>query len=161
MCDRAIHKRRGEERIREEHVREEDVNNVLASSDRTAFDVAADDWQEMDNQRLKDGMVAALRDWGTALDLCLYEDLAQHLCGQSANNETGIHVQLGTRCLGVQAMRLIAPRVALRITALPTKEHAQCTTHLRKLLEHTTLDAIQWINVTNPLVQFITVRKGK
>jgi hypothetical protein len=39
-------------------------------------------------------------------------------------------------------------------------EHAFVNESLRRLLDHTGLHAVQWINIAQLLVQFRTIRKG-
>jgi GxxExxY protein len=137
------------------------VNNVLSVAARTSFALSDDGWEEIETQRFKDGMTAVLRDWGVGLDTGLYEEAALYLCGQAPDAETEVGIRLGARSLGVQRMRLSAPRVALRVTALPSQRHAEYRESLVRLLDHADLDAIQWVNVTQPLVQFGTVQKGR
>jgi GxxExxY protein len=147
--------------LRPERVEHEFINNTLTDSDRTSFQVADDDWQEIDTTRFREGLIAAIRDWGTGLDLGLYEEAALYLCGQPPDREAEAEIRMGSRCLGVQNVRLVAPNVAIRITALPSDRHANYQTHLSQFLEHTNLHAIQWVNITRPLVQFKTIRKRK
>jgi len=69
-------------------------------------------------------------------------------------------IRLNGRCLGPQRMPLAAPGVALRITALPPKQHARYRADLQQFLDHTDLRVVQWINITRPIVEFTTVRKA-
>ncbi len=146
--------------LRPEQVEHTFVNNVLPVAARMSFAAAGDGWQEIETKRFKERMTAVLRDWGVGLDLGLYEEAASHLCGQAPDAESEIEIHLGARRLGVQRMRLAAPGVALRITALPPRRHAEYRASLLRLLDHADLTAIQWVNVTQPVVQFRTVRKG-
>lgn len=52
---------------------------------------------------------------------------------------------------------LIAPDVAFRLTAFTERLDA-FETHARRLLQHTTLKAIQWVNITTHEVTFTTLR---
>ena len=142
--------------LRPERVEHEFVNNTLTLADRTSFVPADEGWQEIESTRLKERMISMLHDWGTGLDLGLYEETASRLCGQPPD-ETDVEIRLGSRSLGVQRMRLAAPGVAIRITALPAQRYSDYQTHLCRLLEHADLRAVQWINVTRTLVQFRTV----
>ena len=102
--------------LRPERVEHKFVNNVLTRAERTDFTVTDGDWEEIEGVRLKDRMIALLRDWGTGLDLGLYEEAAAHLCGQPPDVESDVEVRLGNRSLGVQRMRLASPDVAIRIS---------------------------------------------
>lgn len=146
--------------LRPERVEHKFVNNVLTRAERTDFTVTGGDWEEIEGVRLKDRMIALLRDWGTGLDLGLYEQAAAHLCGQPPDVESDVAVRLGNRSLGVQRMRLATPDVAIRISALPQKRCAAYLADLQSFLDHTDLRAIRWINIVRPVVHFTTVRKG-
>jgi restriction endonuclease len=59
---------------------------------------------------------------------------------------------------GRQKFRLVAPSVAFKITAL-TDDPRLFESHARRLLEHTSLKVIQWINGAKDEVSFQTIRK--
>jgi hypothetical protein len=69
-----------------------------------------------------------------------------------------IEVVSGGKVLGPQTFRLVAPGIAFKVTALPEDSNL-FEIHARKLLEHTRLDAIQWINVARKEVSFRTIRR--
>ncbi len=147
--------------VRPERVKHEFVNNTLTRADRTSFDVDSGGFQETGTRRFRELMIAVLRDWGTGLNLGLYEEVAAHLCGQSPDAETKVGIRLDGHSLGEQRIRIAAPAVALRITALPGERGAEYQDHLSRLLDHTKLKAVQWINVTRALVEFKTIWKRK
>jgi GxxExxY protein len=143
--------------LRPERVDHEFVNNVMSRPVRTSVEVVDDGWEELETRRLKDGIIAVLRDWGIGLDMRLYEEVAAHLCGQAPDAETDVGIHLGNRLLGTQRMRLATPEVAIRISALPQRRYAAYRTDLHTLLDHADLRAIQWINITQPEVRFETI----
>jgi GxxExxY protein len=147
--------------LRPGRVDHEFINNVLTRAERSEFTAIGDDWEEIEGARLKDRMVGLLRDWGTGLDLGLYEEAAAYLCGQPADAENDVEIRLGDQLLGVQRMRLTVPDVGLKVTAMSTEGQAEFQSHLERLLAHTELRAIQWINVARPVIRFKTIRKGK
>jgi hypothetical protein len=55
----------------------------------------------------------------------------------------------------LQSFRLVAPDVALKITALSFPEPFEI--HARRLIEHTNLKVIQWINITRKELSFRTI----
>ena len=142
--------------LRSERVSHEFVNNVLAREDRTAFEVFDENWIDSGGV-LKERMVTAFRDWGSALDLGLYEEAATHFCGRNAEPLTEIEIHAHDRRLGVQKIRLADPSTALKITALDADSQPEFESHARRFLAHTSLRAIQWINITRPVVQFKTL----
>lgn len=147
--------------LRPERVEHRFVNNVLSVAARTSFTVIGEAWHEIETTRLKEPVTAVLRDWGVGLDVGLYEEVAAHLCGQPVDLEAEIAVHFGDHSLGVQRMRLAAPGIAIRISALPADRLPAFEADLCRLLDHTDLVAIQWINVTQSIVQFKTVGKRR
>lgn len=141
-----------------ERVQHEFVNNMSRLAERTGFAVDDHRWEEIDGQRLKEWIVALLRDWGVSLDLALYEEAVSHFCGRCDHPYRDIEILSGSRSLGVQHVQLAAPDIAVRITAWPAEDGDVFEAHLRRFLEHTRLRALQWINVTPRLVQFTTLR---
>ena len=144
--------------LRPERVSHEFVNNVLARRDRTAFEVLDEHWIDSEGGHLKERMLTALCDWGTSLDLGLYEEAATHFCGRSAEPLTEIEIRAQDRRLGVQKIRLADPSTALKITALDAANLSDFECHAHRFLAHTSLRAIQWINITRPVVQFKTLQ---
>ncbi len=144
--------------FRPERVSHEFVNNVLAREDRAAFQVRDESWITDEAAGLKERMVAALRDWGTVLDISLYEEAATHFCGRNAEPLADIEVRAGDRLLGSQKVRLAGPATALKVTALGEDALGDFECHARRFLAHTTLRSIQWVNVARAAVQFKTLQ---
>ena len=143
--------------FRPDRVQHEFVNNPWSLAQRTTFSVDDQRWQEVGTHCLKDRMVALLHDWGTMLDLTLYEEIVSHFCGHLDEPFGEIEIQSSSRSLGKQQVRLIAPDVALRITAFPPPSIPSFITHLHRFCTHTTLRAIQWLNITPQQVTFTTL----
>ncbi len=146
--------------LRRARVEHEFVNNVLTRAERADFTAIGDGWEEIEGPRFKDRMVELPRDWGTGLDLGLYEEAAACLCGQPPDVESNVEIRLVNRSLGVQRMRLSAPDVGLKITAMTHEGQGEYHSHIERLLAHTDLRAIQWINIARPDVRFKTIWKG-
>jgi GxxExxY protein len=146
--------------MRPERVSHEFVNNVLAREDRTTFAVVAEHWIDGGQGSFMERMASAIRDWGTALDLELYEEAATHFCGRDAEPATDVEIQIGDRPIGVQKVRLADPSTALKVTTLDADSLPDFERHTRRFLAHTSLRAIQWINITRPIVQFKTLKQN-
>jgi GxxExxY protein len=144
--------------MRTEQVQHEFVNTMLRTSDRTGFEVTDRGWQEMGAEPVMEWCIAFLRDVGTCLDLSLYEEALTHLLGGEEQALQEVEVVSGGCSLGQQKFRLVAPSVAFKITAL-IDDLRLFENHARRLLEHTSLKVIQWINVTKDEVSFQTIRK--
>lgn len=102
-------------------------------------------------------LVLLLRDWGTGLCLSLYEQALHHcLHGEESGNQL-VSVNGCQGHLGEQPMGLAAPGIAFKLTAL-SKGEESFQTHAKRLLNHTSLNAIHWANIKNELVTFKTIR---
>jgi hypothetical protein len=88
----------------------------------------------------------------------LYEEAATHFCGRNAEPLSEIEIHAGNRSLGMQKVRLADPLTALKVTALNSDFLPDFECHARRFLAHTSLRAIQWINITRPVVQFKTLK---
>ena len=55
-----------------------------------------------------------------------------------------------------QRMRVIAPNVAFKITAFEGRLEA-FEVHAKRLIEHTTLKAVHWANITQTTVTYTTI----
>src|SRR5262249_12245185 len=144
--------------MRAEEDQHEFVNTTLRPNDLTGFEVIDNDWQEVGDKPVLKWFTAFLRDIGTGLDTSLYEEALTHLLGGQEQALQDIEVVSGGTVLGPQKFRLVTPEVAFKMTAFhadPTPFEIQT----RRLLEHTSLEAIQWINVTRNEVLFQTIRK--
>lgn len=144
--------------MRTEQVRHEFVNTKLRLSDRTNFAVTADGWQELGERPLREWCEAFLRDVGVGLDNSLYEEALTHLLGGEERVMQEIEIVSGGASLGTQKFRLAGPNVAFKITAFADASEL-FEVHARRLLDHTSLQAVQWINVARHEVSFRTINK--
>jgi GxxExxY protein len=144
--------------LRKETVEHEFVNTGLTRKTRTNFEL---DDSRLDRQidgvtRFMDTVVALLTDWGTGLDLTLYQEAVTHLLGGDANVLVEVGVRTSHHLLGNQRMHLVGPRVAFAITTLPEADLSY-ESHARRLLKHTELEAILWTNIALKRVTFTSI----
>lgn len=146
--------------FRPERVEHEFVNTTLSHPERVKFEVDDADWHDGVEaspmiRRLTEEL---LRDWGTGLDIHLYEEALTHFLGgaHAVHRETEI-VNDGRR-IGIQFVRLAGPDAIFKITALSRNLEA-FESHARRFLKHTALRHILWINVTLHRVTFRTLSK--
>jgi GxxExxY protein len=134
------------------------VNTSLRLADRTAFSVVHRAWHDFQAERdLSEIVVDFLRDWGIGLALSLYEEALTHFLGGPQRVVQNVDILCDGVLLGHQRFRLVAPDVAFKITALK-KDTNRFESHAHRLLAHTKLRAIQWINITRREVTFQTIR---
>ena len=145
--------------LRKESVEHLFVNTTLRHEDRVRFEIADSHWSDKEPGavQFKEALTALLRDWGTGLDLQLYEQALTHLLGGDAHVLADVVVRTPEHVLGHQKMPLAAPRVAFTLTALPDAS-ANYESHALRLLRHTELEAILWANIGLKLVTFSAIR---
>ena len=148
--------------LRPETIEQKFVNTSLRFEDRVRFDIDRSNWDaRVDGAGLfQDILVALLRDWGTGLDLSLYDDALVHFLGGETEAVRDVEVRLDGHSLGHQKMRLAADGVAFKLTTLQ-KDMGFFKAHALRLLEHTSLNAILWANVGRRIVTFKTLRRGQ
>jgi len=148
--------------LRSDAVEHEFVNANLTRADRIAFTVDDVEWDSSFNgaQDLRHAIEALLRDIGTGLDVSLYEDVIAHMLGGNEHVLQDVEILSGDQRIGTQKLRLSSPQSHFRITSLDARSQAGYGEHLRRFLKHTTLDGIQWINVTRHEVRFTTIGRA-
>jgi GxxExxY protein len=146
--------------VRPESVEHEFVNTTLLHADRSVSQIDDRDFQPLADrdQIWKDWLSAALRDWGTRLDVHLYEQAIAHVFGGEEQVLQDIDIVVAGAKVGEQKARLTGPGVAFKVTTLhenlqPFEKHA------RRFLAHTSLRAVQWVNVGRRDILFKTLRQ--
>ena len=147
--------------LRKEIVEHEFVNTTLTREERLRFKIVNDNWNEAiaGAEHFKEVLVTLLRDWGTGLDLVIYEQALTHFVGGQLGVLGEVKVHTSEHALGQQRMRLAAPLAAWALTALPAPE-AEYQSHLRRMLNHTGLEAIFWANISLKTVTFTSLEQG-
>lgn len=104
-----------------------------------------------------DILIALASDWGVGLEINLYEEALIHFLEGEECTLLIVPV-IGTKGhLHDQKMKHLASDVAFKITALPEDDN-NFGIHAKRLLQHTTLKAIHWANMTRKRITFTTIR---
>lgn len=106
--------------------------------------------------RLREVLMELIADWGAGLEIGLYEEALSHFLGGEDKVLLPVPVFGKKGHLGDQRMRLVAPDVAFKITGLQERLD-KFEEEARKLLKHTALSAIHWINITQTTVHCTTL----
>ncbi len=104
-----------------------------------------------------DHLTSMIQDWGSGLETGLYEEALTHFLGGEERVLLPVSVMGAKGKLHDQKMRLLAPDVAFKLTAFPNRV-AAFEVHARRLLQHMSLKAIHWANLTHKHVTFTTIR---
>lgn len=131
------------------HQRLGEMKNPTVGTSRFASDIAGAAF-------FHDQLLALIHDWGSGLDTGLYEEALTHFLGGEEQVLQPVPVMGAKGHLHDQKMRLLAPGVAFKLTAFPDRLEA-FEAHARRLLQHTTLKAIHWANITHKHVTFTTI----
>jgi GxxExxY protein len=146
--------------LRLESVQHEFVNALLRPEDRHVFVVCAKRWKRTcpGSEIIADWVVSLLRDWGTGLEVALYEAALVHFLGGEEQVVRNVSIAGSRQMLGYQPMRLAERGVAFKITAFDS-EGDDFEDHTRRLLAHTDLCAILWVNIGLKKVSLVTVER--
>lgn len=148
--------------VRPEIVTREFVNNVLSHKDRMQFEIEKDHWQPQipGATYFADVLTGMLRDWGTCLDLSLYEAGLTHFFGGEEFVLRPAMVSFDGRQTGPQPLRFVTGHTAFKLTSFDEAEgQANFQVHAQKLVEHTDVEALLWGNVGRHLVTFRCLTK--
>jgi GxxExxY protein len=148
--------------LRPSSVCSEFVNATVTSQERFRYRIESDKWINVDENSswAKETLAALLADWGAFLDIQLYLDAIGHLRGGDVAFLQPVEIEYQGRRLGTQLMHLLSPAVALRLTAV--KEGARdFKLHLLRLLNHTRLAAIQWVNFDRHVISMETLPRSR
>ena len=146
--------------LRTPTVEHEFVNALIPPEARREFGIETVHWRELCPQagHLQRTVIDLLRDWGTGLELPLYEDALTHFLGSEEQVVQKVDVVLEGGRLGWQPFRVAAPGIAFKLTAFEDNmEHF--AEHAERLLQHTSLSAILWVNIGLRKVTFRTLVK--
>jgi hypothetical protein len=102
-----------------------------------------------------------MRSWAVLTPLApLYEEALVAFHGGDDTCSCRVKVTRDGLDLGTQRMQCHQEKIAFLVTAL-TQEQEDFEEHLVRLLQLTSLQAIQWINLNHSKVDFIILRRGK
>jgi GxxExxY protein len=136
------------------------VSTHLRRSDRIALPLTEDAWQgnEDASRRLRETLGALLTDWGVFLDLNLYREALLHFLDGPEAGIQPVNIEVAGRIVGTQKMCLLNAETAWHLSAV--RQHlTSFEKHLVRLLSHTRLERIHWINIDQRTVTLKTLRK--
>ena len=146
--------------LRTPTVEHEFVNALTPPETRREFAIETVLWRDLCPQagHMQRTMIDLLKDWGTGLELPLYEEALTYFLGGEERVLQKVDVVWDGRHLGCQPFRVAAPGIAFKLTAFENElEHF--AEHAQRLLQHTSLSAILWANISLRKVTFRTLVK--
>ncbi len=146
--------------LRPERVQHEYVSTRLDAETRRQITVSDCGWRQLDTSSawLKRKFLELLQDWGAFLEVSLYREAIVHFLGGQEVAYPGTEIFDGTQALGCQNVCLLRPDIAFSCTAM-TRDKDKMMKHLRRLLAHTRLRCVQWVNLNRACVEFSTLAR--
>jgi GxxExxY protein len=146
--------------MRPSEVEHEFVNAPATRAERLQFEIDDSRWHEIVPRAAlwRNTLTEVLKDWGTGLELPLYEAAMVHFLGGAQAAIQDVDVVMGHRKLGHQPFRVVAPNVAFKLTALESSLDA-FEAQSRQLLKQTSLSAILWANIVHQRVTLTTLAR--
>jgi GxxExxY protein len=136
------------------------VSTRLRRQDRVGFRLADRAWQGDDKKsRLRrETLCTLLADWGVFLDANLYREALLRFLGGPEGGVQCVDIEVAGRIVGAQKMCMLDAGTAWHLSAV--RQHLMSyETHLVRLLSHTRLDRIHWINLDQRTVTLKTLNK--
>ncbi len=149
--------------VRPEKVTHEFVNNALTHADRLRFEPVLQTGQSLrqEFERFSSTLLDLLRDWGTCLDLMLYEDALTEFFGGEGQVVRPVAVSIDGKSIGSQRLRFVGERTAFKLTALEGHDSLiRFEHHARKLVEDTDIAGLLWANIARHKVTIRSLAKG-
>jgi GxxExxY protein len=145
--------------MRPDLVQRQFVSTKLTPDQRRRFHIDDRRWRALSPAcgKLREILPELLDDWGAFLEVNLYREALLHFIRLRTLAE---HVEVldGDRVAGRQPANLIASDIALACTAFTERADAM-EAHLRRLLLHTRLQAVQWLNFNRENIELVTLTK--
>lgn len=137
------------------------VSTTVKPQDRFQFVIDETRWRNLDaeSEWLKNTIIELLQEWGAYLDTRLFQEAIIFFRGGEETVEQNVKVFSGSAELGVQKMNLLTPKVAFKFSSI-NKKLTFYERHLNRLLQHTNLEAMQWINFNRGTIHFKTITKN-
>jgi GxxExxY protein len=134
------------------------VSTNLTPELRQQFSIYTSEWDNTDlpSQLLEQIVDNLLNDWGVFLDISLYKAAIYHFL--SPDSIHPVDIRSHGRTIGHQNICLLDRNTGIHISAV--KEGIQTyKQHIIRLISHTDLARIQWINFSRNKIQLTTLKK--
>ncbi len=145
--------------VRPESVEHEFVNCPSRLNDLRNPEIFDQEWDRRiaGTDLFRQILMSLITDWGAGLETNLYEEALTHFLGGKSNVVVPISVRGRNGFLMNQRMRMAAPNVTFKITALQERLN-DFASHASKLISHTPLEAMLWANITQRSISFTTIK---
>lgn len=136
------------------------VSTKLGPDDRKPRQINDDSWRDGDEKSriLKDTFLGLLDDWGTFLDANLYREALLHFLQDAGGSVQDVEIIINGKPVGFHKMCLLDSHRAWHLSAM--RLHLESyETHIRRMLFHTRLTSVHWINLNHHQITLKTLEK--
>ena len=128
-------------------VQSEFVSTSLTPKTRREFEIDTGRWDAShpSASSVLETTRALMADWGAFLNIEIYRDAIIELVTGNPAQADRVDIAHGSRIVGHQPLHLVTPETALVVSASTAPTGFE--KHLERLLNHTTLDSMLWINL--------------
>lgn len=146
--------------MRPESVEARFVSTQLTPATRHQYSIDADEWNPSAHEasRLYDTVIELLNDWGAFLDVQLYREALIHFFGGEEHVIQPVDIVINDRVIGQQKVALMTKDAAFHLSAIKN-HHQTYQKHMVRLLEHSSLKQVLWVNFQGNRIQFRTLDK--
>lgn len=134
------------------------VQTRITEEVREDYTIHDKNWQSLSSKSrsLKETLINLLEDWGAFLSTSLYFEGIKKLLRPEIMLEKRLDIIVEGQVVGRQKFNVLDSDVGFAITAI--RDHPErYQEHLQRMLKHTALQAIEWINMEHDDIYFRTV----
>jgi GxxExxY protein len=136
------------------------VSTRLSRQDRITFQLLDAAWDGNDDvsRTLRGTLCALLADWGTCLDVGLYREALLHFLDGSETGIQPVDIEVAGRIVGTQKMCLLNRDTVWHLSTV-RRGLESYETHITRLMNHTRLERIHWINLNQREALLKTIKR--
>ena len=136
------------------------VSTNIPPATRFAYTINDSSWEShlFPRGKLREIVQNILNEWGAFLDVNLYREAVFHFLGGEDELLVPIDISVSGRLVGHQKMHLLDEKTAVHISAA-IQNVEPYRKQLTRILSHTHLEQMQWINFCRSEIQLITLKK--
>ncbi len=136
------------------------VTTTIDAKQRFTFSINESNWDaSLSSSPVLRGIVLRLlEEWGAFLDINLYKEAVVHFLGGEASLMQPVEIDVKGFHAGHQKMCLLDSETGLHVSSIIRYEQTY-KKQLQRLLDHTSLKQMQWVNFNRKNIRLITLKK--
>ena len=138
------------------------VSTTLKQEDRYSFNINSLEWRTKSRQctRVVEILTDLLREWGTFLDLHVYNEALLYFLGGADTIVAPVKIYFNGKTVGMQKMHLLDSKTAFHLSAI-TRSLKGYEANMRRLIKHSEIENVQWINFNKREIKIKTIENEK